>query len=161
MVLTLVNPIIELAKRNIEHNAKKNDKFLDIYHTMEYLQQQEEHHTAQIKDLKRLISDLQQLNQSFTALKVEAKGRIDAQDLAVQRMQVQMEEVPTIRVECLKLIQMQDLKISQLPEQLSQQHEQVVKMHKEYEQHQLQSLDQFKQQFVSDQQALDIAQRKI
>ena len=37
MVLTLVNPIIELAKRNIEHNAKKNDKFLDIYHTMEYL----------------------------------------------------------------------------------------------------------------------------
>lgn len=41
MVLDLVQPIIDLAKRNIEHNAKKNDKFLDIYNTLEFLQLQE------------------------------------------------------------------------------------------------------------------------
>lgn len=30
MVYTMVQPIIDLAKKNIEHNAKKNERFTEI-----------------------------------------------------------------------------------------------------------------------------------
>jgi hypothetical protein len=38
-VLQYVQPIIDLAKRNIDHNAKKNDRFKDLEKKIEMLQQ--------------------------------------------------------------------------------------------------------------------------
>ena len=51
---TLVQPIIELAKRNIDHNAKKNEKFVELDKEVKQLTERWLSQDKEVKDLKKM-----------------------------------------------------------------------------------------------------------
>jgi ABC-type bacteriocin/lantibiotic exporter with double-glycine peptidase domain len=49
----MVTPIIDLAKRNIEHNAKKNEKFIELFTKCEELKAVTQNNHREIQEIRR------------------------------------------------------------------------------------------------------------
>ena len=54
----MVQPIIDLAKKNIDHNAKKNEKFSDINLKLDTLTRESGNFSREIFELKKMPRDI-------------------------------------------------------------------------------------------------------
>lgn len=78
MFQSMVQPIIELTRKNIENNAKKNEKFLDFGLKIDSLKHDIERQQKEIKELKLIKIDQLNLEKTISTYKTETKGRVDA-----------------------------------------------------------------------------------
>ncbi len=78
MFQSMVQPIIELTRKNIENNAKKNEKFLDFGLKIDSLKHDIERQQKEIKELKLIKIDQLNLEKTISTFKTETKGRVDA-----------------------------------------------------------------------------------
>ena len=53
LVHVMVQPIIDLARRNIEHNAKKNEKFIELFTKCEELKAVTQNNHREIQEIRR------------------------------------------------------------------------------------------------------------
>ena len=78
MFQSMVQPIIELTRKNIENNAKKNEKFLEFGLKIDSLKHDIERQQKEIKELKLIKIDQLNLEKTISTYKTETKGRVDA-----------------------------------------------------------------------------------
>jgi len=78
MFQSMVQPIIELTRKNFENNAKKNEKFIDFSLKIDSLKHDIERQQKEIKELKLIKTDQLNLEKTISTYKTETKGRVDA-----------------------------------------------------------------------------------
>ena len=88
----MVQPIIELAKRNIDHNAKKNEKFADLDKDLKQLTERWISQDKEVKDLKKMNEKMQKFEQLIQSNRTENKGKLDAQDHAIRKLQQKFDD---------------------------------------------------------------------
>lgn len=57
----MVTPIIDLAKRNIEHNAKKNEKFIELFTKYDELKAATQNNLREIQEIRRNQKEIQDI----------------------------------------------------------------------------------------------------
>ena len=110
----MVQPIIDLARKNIEHNAKKNEKFTDFNFKLE-------HHKDDLIKLQKEFSVIKQIpmivqncEKSVSMCRTETKGRLDAQDMAIKKLMARQDEVEMLREDIQQMLGERDCEIQAL-----------------------------------------------
>lgn len=76
--MQMVHPIIELAKKNIDYNAKKNEKFGDLNLKLESILRETGNINREIFELKKMPRDIANIDKTVQVTRVETKGKLDA-----------------------------------------------------------------------------------
>ena len=70
-------------------------------------------------ELRRLPKDIQMVDKNMQLTKVETKGRLDAQDLAIKRLQLRQDELENIRTDVIHMFDLRDTKMSAIENRFS------------------------------------------
>lgn len=124
----LVNPIILLAKRNIDHNASKNDRFLEGKKAVEQLALEIQTLRAEASHLPFIKEKLKTLEQETQLQFAYYRGRVEAYESELAKIKQAFTEIEELRTEVNSSATVNDLRITKTNDvQLLMQQQQVSK----------------------------------
>ena len=83
LVMSLIQPVLEYSKKNIEHNAKKNEKFFEMNQRIDGLIKESAQNQKSLEEMWKLPKDIQETTKLLSTLRTEYDGRINAQVMAI------------------------------------------------------------------------------
>lgn len=113
LILKMVQPLIDHSKRNLEHNAKKNERFEILNSKIEALQLQLQTAQADIEEFKLLPEILQICQTKVSENKLAQDQAVSNLQGQIRRLQVKQEEQDTLKKEVDVMFRQRDAEIDQ------------------------------------------------